>query len=101
MKNVLIAVLNSFKAPILAILEREAIKILIANAIRSVWMLDFRLWMIDFSIQYLGDHVVRPMIDAFFRAVNYKIEVKDGEYVLKKINSASNVDDWNNAADNV
>jgi hypothetical protein len=101
MKNILIALMNSLKAPLLKILETEVVKIALANLIQAPWLLDFRTWAVKFAVDYLIQDIAKPIIDYFFQKVGYEYEVMDGEHLLKKIQNSANATEWEHNAHSV
>ena len=74
-------------------------KVLIAKLIRSPIMADVRIWMINFAVDYLSDHFIKPAMDYFFRKLSLKYEVQNGKHILRQINDADTVDEWDRATD--
>lgn len=100
-KDFLIEAFTLMKAPLLSLLEKQATKVLIATFINSAWMLDFRLWLVKFAVDYLSEHFIKPAIDYFFRKVGYAYEVQDGKHVLNKVINSTDVGEWDDNTDRV
>ena len=101
LKDFLLSAFISLKPSIMNYLEKRATKILLAKLIRSPWMLDIRVWLIGFAVDYLSEHLRKPAIDYFFRKVGYAYEVADGKHLLTKIANSSDVGEWEANADEV
>jgi len=100
-KDIIIAILQAAKAPILNILKREGVQLALAATLKLAWMSDVRLWIISFVVDYLAEHIAKPVIDLFFRKVGYEYEVLDGKHLLKKIENSADVNEWDHNTNGV
>ena len=93
--------LKALKSILIDFLRKEAVKQALINLVKSGAFLGFRTWLVKFIVINLFDEVAKPIIDLSFRKVGYLVEVKNGEYLLKKIQNSSDVNDWSNSVNNV
>lgn len=100
-KDILIAMMNSLKAPLLSFLEKEAVKVAIAKLVQSPFMADFRIWAIKFAVDYLVKDFIQPAINYFFQKVGYEYEVIDGKHLLKEIKNSPDIGTWDHNTDRV
>jgi hypothetical protein len=101
MKKSFLKFLSDAKPIILSLMEKEIVKIAMSTVLKSAITGGIRGWIIKFSVEYLFEEVARPIVDLSFRKLGYFIEVKNGEYLLKKIKNSSNVGEWNSITNSV
>ena len=85
------AILNATKAPLKSMIESEAF--ILAFAKLPV----VPKWMIKAVVKWTLNKTVFVVVDAAYTEIGYRISVQEGEIILKRINNAQNVNDWNNA----
>ena len=93
--------LKALKSILIDFLRKEAVKQALINLVKSGALLGFRTWLVKFIVINLFDEVAKPIIDLSFRKVGYLVEVKNGEYLLKKIQNSADVNDWSNSVNGV
>ena len=93
--------LKALKSILIDFLRKEAVKQALINLVKSGAFLGFRTWLVKFIVINLFDEVAKPIIDLSFRKVGYLVEVKNGEYLLKKIQNSADVNDWSNSVNGV
>lgn len=54
-------------------------------------------WMVKAVIRWTLNKTVYVVVDQAYTELGYQISIKDGEIILKRINNAQTVNDWNNA----
>ena len=54
-------------------------------------------WMVKAVVRWTLNKTVFVVVDQAYAEIGYQIAVKDGEIILKRINNATTVNDWNNA----
>ena len=54
-------------------------------------------WMVKTVVRWTLNKTIYVAIDEAYAETGYRISVKEGEIILKRINDAQNVNDWNNA----
>lgn len=93
--------LKALKSILIDFLRKEAVKQALINLVKSGAFLGFRTWLVRTIVIHLFDEVAKPIIDLSFRKVGYLVEVKNGEYLLKKIQNSADVNDWSNSVNGV
>ena len=93
--------LKALKSILIDFLRKEAVKQALINLVKSGAFLGFRTWLVRIIVIHLFDEVAKPIIDLSFRKVGYLVEVKNGEYLLKKIQNSADVNDWSNSVNGV
>ena len=84
-------ILNATKAPLKSMIESEAF--ILAFAKLPV----LPKWMVKAVVRWTLNKTVYVAIDAAYTEAGYVVSIKEGEIILKRINNAQNVNDWNNA----
>ena len=54
-------------------------------------------WMIKAVVRWTFNKTVFVIVDQAYTEIGYRISVQEGEIILRRINNATNVSDWNNA----
>lgn len=54
-------------------------------------------WMVKAVVRWTLNKTVYVVVDQAYTEIGYQISVKEGEIILKRINNATTVNDWNNA----
>ena len=54
-------------------------------------------WMVKAVVRWTLNKTVFIVVDQAYAEIGYQIAVKEGEIILKRINNATTVNDWNNA----
>ena len=54
-------------------------------------------WCIKAVVKWTLNKTAYPIIDQAYLELGYRIDVEQGKIILKRINDAQNVNDWNNA----
>ena len=54
-------------------------------------------WMVKAVVQWTLNKTVYAVVDQAYTEIGYQISIKEGEIILKRINNAQTVNDWNNA----
>lgn len=83
--------LSVTKAPLKSTIESEAF--ILAFAKLPV----VPKWMIKAVVRWTLDKTVFVVVDQAYAEIGYRISVQEGEIVLKRINNAQTVNDWNDA----
>jgi len=79
------------KAPLKSMIESEAFIFAFAK------LPIVPKWMVKAVVRWTLNKTVFVVVDQAYTEIGYRISVKEGEIVLKRINDAQNVNDWNNA----
>ena len=93
--------LKALKSILIDFLRKEVVKQAIVDLVKSGAFLGFRTWLVRTIVLHLFDEVAKPIIDLSFRKIGYIVEVKNGEYLLKKIQSSTDLNDWSNNVNGV
>ncbi len=93
--------MNAIKSPLLSVLEKEAVKVALANLVTSPWLFDFRTWAVRWAVDYAIKDLAKPVVDYFFMKIGLKYEVIDGKHLLNEINKAANTTEWDAASSRV
>ena len=93
--------LKALKSILIDFLRKEVVKQAIVDLVKSEAFLGFRTWLVRTIVFHLFDEVAKPIIDLSFRKIGYIVEVKNGEYLLKKIQSSTDLNDWSNNVNGV
>jgi len=54
-------------------------------------------WMTKAVVRWTLNKTVFVVVDQAYAEIGYQLSVKEGEIILKRINNATTVNDWNNA----
>jgi len=79
------------KAPLKSMIESEAFIFAFAK------LPIVPKWMVKAVVRWTLNKSVFVVVDQAYTEIGYRISVKEGEIVLKRINDATTVNDWNNA----
>lgn len=95
LKNLLLAIATFFwsvsKEPIKKTIESEAFILAFAK-------LPFLpRWMTKAVVKWTLNRSIYPVIDEAYSELGYRLSVEEGKIILKRINDAQTVNDWNNA----
>ena len=82
---------DNTKAPLKSMIESEAF--ILAFAKLPV----VPKWMIKAVVKWTLNKTVFVVVDAAYTEIGYRISVQEGEIILRRINNAQTVNDWNNA----
>jgi hypothetical protein len=79
------------KAPLKSMIESEAF-------ILAFSKLPFLpKWCVKVAVKWTLNRTAYPIIDEVYSELGYLIDVQEGKIILKRINDAQTVNDWNNA----
>lgn len=53
-----------------------------------------RGWILSFVAEELAEDAVKYIINPILRKGNYVLEIKDGSHIVKKMEDATDYDDW-------
>ena len=54
-------------------------------------------WCVKVAVKWTLNKTAYPVIDQVYLELGYRIDVQEGKIILKRINDAQNVNDWNDA----
>ena len=54
-------------------------------------------WCVKVAVKWTLNRTAYPIIDEVYAEIGYRIDVQEGKIILKRINDAQTVNDWNNA----
>lgn len=81
-------------------ITKEPIKTLIYNEAFIVLAAELPIvpkWCIKAVLKWSLNKTINPLINEAYAEIGYKISISEGEIILKRINNATTVNDWNNA----
>lgn len=69
--------------------KKLLLKLLKKQAMRGI-----RGWLLSFVAEEMAEDAIKYIINPVLRKGNYVLEIKNGNHIVKKMEDATNYDDW-------